>query len=60
VIAALYPNVEPQMSYIVSQKSVCNSNINVRQTNLKNCGKLGEGKEVYVATKSKPGGYNLC
>ena len=61
VIAVLYPNVAIQIIYRVSQKSVCESNMNPRQTdprqtNQKNPGKLGEGKMVNVSTESKFGG----
>jgi hypothetical protein len=55
VIAALYPNEAIQMNYIVSQMSVFESNMNIRKTNLKNPGKLGQGKTVDVATESKSG-----
>jgi len=59
VIEALYPSVEIQMSCVNSQNSVCESNMNARQTNLKNLGKFGEGKKVDVATVSKSGSCNF-
>jgi hypothetical protein len=55
VTAALYPNDAIQMTCIVSRKSVFESNMDAWKTNLKNPGKLGEGKKVDVAAKTKSG-----